>query len=90
MGPVNLAEFHMGVRFCLAWSLQGQGSPEKLRESEELYWEAYNEAVKVCTPENEKTMFASFYIMWGQTCLFFSDLLKATGRWDLARTVKHE
>jgi hypothetical protein len=80
----------MGIRFCLARSLQGQGSPEKRQESEELYWDALNEAVKVCTPENEKFMPASFYRVWGQTCLFFSDLLKATGRWDLARTVKHE
>jgi hypothetical protein len=90
VGPVILAEFNMGVRFCLARSLQGQGSPEKRQESEELYWEAYNEAVNVCTPENEKSMAASFYIMWGQACFMFADLLKATGRWDLARTVKHE
>jgi hypothetical protein len=90
VGPVGLAEFHIGIRFCLARALQGQGSPEKRRESEKLYWDAYNVAIEVCTPENEKSMPASFYIMWGQTCLFFSELLKATGRWDLAHTVKHE
>jgi hypothetical protein len=87
---VSLAEANMGLRYCLARSLQGQGSPEQLQESEELYWEAYNEAVKVCTPENETSMPASFYIMWGQACSRFADLLKATGRWDLASTVKHE
>jgi hypothetical protein len=74
----------------LAQSLQGQGSPQQLEESEALFWEAYNEALKVCTPEHEPYMNTMFYMTWGRIAFQIVDFLRATGRPELAQIVFHE
>jgi hypothetical protein len=88
---VTRGELRLAVLMFLAWSLEGQGSPQQLEESERRYWEAYGEAVKAaCTPEKEPQLQGTFYEMWAGMCVRFAGLLRARGQWEMAETVGHE